>query len=91
MACSTVLCPPRMRPRVDHDGAARAVRMQAAPQGLAAPIRPAVGVEGIGLQVVERLNGWVLRARVEGPLAGVIVSLRPARLPASRRWAAGPS
>ena len=34
--------------------------MQAAPQGLAAPIRPAIGVEGIGLQVIERLNGWDL-------------------------------
>ena len=86
------LVPPQNAPPlVDHDGTSRAVGMQAAPQGLAAPIRPAIGVEGIGLQVVERLNGCLARPPVEGRLAGVIVSLRPARVPASRRWAAGPS
>ena len=58
------LVPPQNAPPlVDHDGAARAVRVQTAPQGLAAPIRPAVGVEGIGLQVVERLNGSLARPR----------------------------
>ena len=62
--------PEHGRAEIDHDGAARAVRVQTAPQGLAAgceAIRPAVGVEGIGLQtlgepvdqpvLVERLNG----------------------------------
>ena len=43
-------------PLVDHDGAARAVGAQAAPQGLATSISPAVGVEGIGLQIVQRVN-----------------------------------
>ena len=58
------LVPPQNAPPlVDHDGAARAVRVQAATQGLAAPIRPAVGVEGIGLQVIERLNGCLTRPR----------------------------
>ncbi len=58
------LVPPQNAPPlVDHDGAARAVRVQTAPQGLAASIRPAVGVEGIGLQVVERLNGCLTRPR----------------------------
>ena len=58
------LVPPQNAPpRIDHDGAARAVGAQAAPQGLATSIRPAVSVEGIGLQVVERLNACQPRPR----------------------------
>ena len=92
------LVPPQNAPpRVDHDGAARTVRVQTAPQGLAAPIRPAVGVEGIGLQVVERLNGWDLahphggsfdrghRVPPAGARAGILLLGHPAGWPLGAR------
>ena len=92
------LVPPQNAPPlVDHDGAARAVRVQTAPQGLAASIRPAVGVEGIGLQVVERLNGWDLahppggsfdrghRVPPAGARAGILLLGHPAGWPLGAR------
>ncbi len=78
--------PQNAPPFVDHDGAARAVGAQTAPQGLAAPIRPAVSVEGIGLQIVERLNGCQARpCRGSWPESSC-----PSGRRAGRRRGAGP-
>ena len=61
------------------------------------PIRPAVGVEGIGLQVVERLNGWDLahppggsfdrghRVPPAGARAGILLLGHPAGWPVGAR------